>query len=114
MTWHNRPNNKYGNHKVELDGYTFDSKREACHYQDLKLRVAASDISDLLVHPKFLITVNDEKICTYEADFQYRDADGKLVVEDVKSAATRTIRSFQLKKKLVHAIYGITVVEVLA
>lgn len=44
---------KYRNRKVVVDGITFDSGREAAHYLDLKLRLAAGEIRDLRCHPQF-------------------------------------------------------------
>lgn len=44
------------------------------------------------------------------ADFSYHE-NGILVVEDVKSKATKT-PLYQLKKKLVKALYGIDVKEI--
>ena len=46
----------------------------------------------------------------YRADFSYR-RNGELIVEDVKSAATRT-RVYINKRKLMQEKYGITVREV--
>jgi Protein of unknown function (DUF1064) len=39
--------NKYGAVKVKLDGYVFDSKREAFRYQQLCFLVNSGDISNL-------------------------------------------------------------------
>lgn len=47
----------------------------------------------------------------YRADFSYRQG-GKLVVEDVKSSATRT-RVYLDKRKLMREIHGIEVREVI-
>ena len=102
---------KYRNKRVELDGYTFDSKAEARRYGELKLMHQAGEIEELLVHPKFKLVVNGVLICTYTADFQYRK-NGEKVVEDVKSKPTITY-SYKLKKKLMKAVYGLDVTEVM-
>jgi hypothetical protein len=47
----------------------------------------------------------------YICDFEYVE-DGKRVVEDVKSPATRKIESYIIKRKLMRFIYGIAVREV--
>jgi hypothetical protein len=48
----------------------------------------------------------------YKADFRYEViATGEVVVEDVKSTATKTA-VYCLKKKLVKALYDIEIVEV--
>ena len=39
--------NKYGNKKTVVDGITFDSRKEAKRYQELKLLEKAGEIKDL-------------------------------------------------------------------
>lgn len=107
---------KYHAQRTELDGFRFDSKREARRYQELKLRLAAGEISMLIVHPRFQLNVIARgalhEIGVYTADFSYRDhAPNSLVVEDVKSAPTKTT-AYRLRKRLVEAIHGITIREV--
>ena len=106
---------KYNNTKVIIGIFTFDSKKEARRYQELKLLEKAGGITGLTVHPRFPIIVNDQRICTYIADFKYWidfsdiNITPKCVVEDVKGVKTAIYR---LKKKLVFATYGITITEV--
>lgn len=100
---------KYGNIKVHADGLTFDSKREHRYYADFKLLQQAGEISHLEVHPVYSIIVNGVKIGKYTADFQFREKDGRLRVIDVKSPATAATKDFRLRKKLVEAIYPITI-----
>ena len=102
----NRAYNKYGNKKVVVDGYTFDSKKEARRYGELKLLVRAGRIKDLELQPKFelipTIRTDTETLrkVSYYADFQYVDVEsGKIIVEDVKSVATKT-PVYLLKKRL--------------
>lgn len=103
--------NKYNAVKTTVNGITFDSKRESIRYQELLLLQRAGQIRDLALQVPFAIVVNGKKICTYIADFQYVDvASGKTVTEDSKSPATRT-PTYQIKKKLVSAIYGIDILE---
>jgi hypothetical protein len=52
-----------------------------------------------------------EKSCVYYADFVYIDKDGKKVVEDAKSPATRT-EAYKIKKKLMLYRHGIRIQEV--
>lgn len=59
-----RRRQKYGATRVTLDGLTFDSKREASRYLQLKLRARAGEIAQLEV------------------------TTGHQVVEDAKSPAT--------------------------
>lgn len=100
---------KYGNVRTEVAGIAFSSKREARRYQELRLYEKAGQISGLELQPRFDLSVNGVKVCTYVADFRYRTADGKTVVEDAKGVKTAVYR---LKKKLMIAIYEIEVEEV--
>jgi hypothetical protein len=99
---------KYGAKKTEVDGYVFDSRAEARHYSDLKLREMAGEITLLALQPRFELIVNDKKIGTYVADFSYTE-NGNRIVVDVKGMRTPVYR---LKKKLMYAIYGIEIQEV--
>lgn len=104
--------NKYRAVKVKLDGYTFDSKREAAVYGELKLRQKAGEIFMLEVHPKFKLEVNGVKIKTYTADFSYAPASPRgagLQVIDVKSAPTSKLPAFVMTRKLMKACHGIDV-----
>lgn len=103
---------KYGNKWVELDGLRFQSAKEAHRYSELKLLQQAGEIRDLETQPPYEMHVNGLLVTTYIADFRYRDKGGGLVVEDAKSEATRRIRAYVIKKKLLKAIYGIEVKEV--
>lgn len=104
---------KYRNVKTVVDGITFDSAKEARRYGELKLLERSGRISGLEVQPAFRIVVNDCLICTYKADFRYvtdtPHASGVVVTEDVKGMQTPVYR---LKKKLMLAVHGISVVEV--
>lgn len=99
--------------KTKLDGYTFDSLSESYRYAKLKLAENSGEIGGLRVHPRFPIVVNSQRICYYIADFSYVDKDGSDVVEDTKSEWTRTLPVYRLKKKLMLAVYGIDIVEVI-
>jgi len=104
--------NKYGNTKTVVDGQKFDSAKEARRYQDLKLMFHYGKIGSLYVQPRFPLEVNGQLICTYVADFQYLNLKTlKVVVEDVKSKATKT-PAYQIKKKLMLAIHGIEIREI--
>ena len=100
----NRAYNKYGNKKFVVDGYTFDSKKEARRYGELKLLVRAGKIKDLVLQPKFELipTIRTEtetlRKVSYIADFKYIDLEsGKVIVEDVKGFKTDV---YLLKKRL--------------
>ena len=102
--------NKYNATKTTVDGITFDSKKESQRYSELKLLEMAGKISRLKMQPRLPIKINGKKICEYRADFYYVE-DGVNVIEDVKSEHTRTLPVYRLKKKLVEAVYGITIRE---
>lgn len=109
--------NKYNARKtVSFDGKVFDSKAECSRYEELKGMEIRGEIFDLRLQVKFDFVVNRVKIGSYRADFMYRlpgdlDLPGNLVVEDVKSKATRT-RDYLLRKKLMKALHGIDVQEI--
>ena len=138
---HEATKNKYGARKVEIDGYTFDSKREAERYEELRLLQMAGKIRDLICHPEFELwapVFTDERpgpnpdeapatLRLSEGEYAprryrakrvgYYTADfaykvnGLDVVEDVKSKPTRT-EAYRLRKKIVEASYGIKVTEI--
>jgi hypothetical protein len=103
--------NKFNARKCSEDGYKFDSGRELKRYRELKLYVKAGHISNLEVHPIYVFTVNGHPICKMIPDFRYIEQE-KLVVEDVKSPATIT-PVYRLKSKLLKALYGIDIKEIL-
>lgn len=106
---------KYNNTKVLIDNILFDSKKEGARYSELKLMEKAGLISSLVLQPKFELKVNGFKVATYIADFCYNDFRGKgsgdfiSVTEDVKGVKTPV---YNLKKKLMKAIYGIEIQEI--
>ena len=100
--------NKYNNKKTVVDGHTFDSKREAAHYELLKLRQSLGEISNLELQVKFELHVNGVWVANYIADFAYSE-DGKKVVCDVKGVKTR---AYKIRKRLMLALRGIEIQEV--
>lgn len=103
---------KYGNQKVEYDGIVFDSKKERDRYCELKLLEKAKIITDLKRQVKFVLVEKNgkERETSYIADFVYKQGN-ELVVEDVKSKATKT-PLYRLKKKLMLERYNIKIKEV--
>lgn len=91
---------KYNNVRTTVDGITFDSKKEAGRYSELRLLEIGNLIRDLECQPKIPLMVNGEKIGNYIGDFRYYDNQaGEWVIEDVKSTATMT-PTYRLKKKI--------------
>lgn len=108
---------KYNNVKTTRNGIKFDSKKEADRYDVLMLSMRSGDITNLHLQPHFTLqeaykteTGETVKAIQYIADFSYR-RNGVLVVEDVKSQATKTAQ-YKIKKKWLHAKFGITIQEV--
>jgi len=104
--------NKYNARKTTIDNITFDSLAEGNRYVQLRLMLRAGMISQLELQKKFFLRVNDQKICTYIADFFYWDIEKEeWITEDVKSKATIT-PVYRLKKRLMKAILDVDIVEV--
>lgn len=111
--------NKYHAERVKREnGLTFDSKKEARRYDELMLMLKAGKISDLKLQPQFTLqeaytTPEGDRIraIRYQADFSYWQ-DGELIVEDVKSKATKKLRTYQIKRKLLQERFNITIQEV--
>lgn len=103
-----------------MDGIRFDSRAEAQHYGELVLLKRAGIVTQITIHPAYLIvnpyrhptTGKPVRGVNYVADFYVVYADGRKEVQDVKSEATRT-KLYLLKKKLFESKYGIPIVEVM-
>lgn len=133
MAWAYNPRikqnkSKYGANKTEIDGITFDSRKEARRYTDLKLLERAELIKDLQLQVKFeLIPIQREpdtigkrggvikgkvieRPVTYIADFVYIITDtGEKVVEDTKGFRTQ---EYIIKRKLMLYIHGLRIREI--
>jgi len=86
------------------------SEAEAVRYEQLLDMAERGLVSRLETQVPFILTVNNQKICTYRCDFRYRwhgpeviDPRGIPIVEEVKGMETP---EWKLKCKLVEAIYG--------
>lgn len=96
---------KYFNHKTVYNGRVYDSKKEAKRAYELEMLQRAGLISNLEkqkvfeLQPSFKINGKTERAITYLADFVYIK-DGKTIVEDVKSAITKSLPVFRIKKKM--------------
>lgn len=104
--------NKYRNQKTNIDGITFDSKREAQRYAELCLLQREGKIQSLRRQVPFELIPKQEgeRACTYVADFVYHIAGtGELVVEDAKGMRTDV---YKIKRKLMLWRHGIKISEV--
>ena len=132
MAW-NRSRAKYGNRKAAVDGISFDSKKEAQRYTELKTLEKAGKITGLQLQREFeLIPAQREHTneiyekgpkkgrfkpgklleckCSYVADFVYWDLENNcMVVEDAKGMRTK---EYIIKRKLMLYKYGIKIKEV--
>ena len=100
MNFYKKKRSKYGNKKVECDGHKFDSGKERTRYVVLKNMEDRKEIFDLCLQPKFVFPVG----FSYRADFGYKTPEGKNVIEDVKSVATKT-RDYVMRVKCLKYFY---------
>lgn len=112
--------NKYGAKPVTVNGQAYRSKREPKRHTELQLLARAGLITELRREVPFELLGSQrrddggvEQPVTYVADYVYRDREkgDQLIVEDVKSKATRT-RDYVIKRKLMLREHGITVREI--
>lgn len=122
---------KYNNKKIEVDGMTFDSKKEANRYKELSLLQKAGEITGLRTQVRYVLIpsqreVSDEvysrgenkgknkpgklleRECTYVADFVYYK-DGEVIVEDTKGFRTK---EYVIKRKLMLYVHHIQIKEI--
>ena len=99
---------KYNATKTEVDGITFDSKKEANEYASLRMLERAGVITGLTLQPRFELeppfTDNEGKRHrgeSYVADFMYQE-DGQTIVVDTKGFFTAHYKS---KAKRFRAMY---------
>ena len=111
--------NKFNAVKIEKDGMKFDSQKEYKRYIELTAMQQRGEIQDLKCQVRFelapKVKIAGEKrvkpALRYFADFTYL-SNGKLIVEDVKSAVTRKLASFRNKKHLMKTVHDIDIKEV--
>lgn len=124
--------NKYRAKKVSIDGNSFDSKREAKRYTELKLLLRAGKIKNLERQKEFVLIPTQrekseeiykrgahrgeakkgkiiERGVSYFADFCYNDESGNYIVEDTKGVRTK---EYIIKRKLMYYIHGIRIKEI--
>lgn len=99
---------KYRNTKTTVDGILFDSKHEADRYNQLKILRSAGEVTGFACQVAFYLPGG----IVYKADFVVLYPDGRYVVEDAKSPATRKDKTYRLKRRLMKSTHGIEIVEV--
>lgn len=104
---------KYHAKKTEIDGFEFDSAKEAKRYARLRDMQEAGVIQDLRLQVPFELLPSFEcegvkyRGMKYVADFVYHRG-GKVVVEDCKGFKTA---EYKMKKKLMAYINHINIEE---
>lgn len=116
---------KYSARKCICDGITFDSRKEAQRYRELKLLQRTGAVSDLQLQVRFTLLPAQyeqsgsvyvkgprkgqpkngrciEQSVVYIADFVYTE-NGKRIVEDAKGVRTK---DYIIKRKLFRYFFG--------
>lgn len=107
---------KYNNKRIMTeDGQSFDSRKEANRWWQLKLMERAGLISNLkrqvkreLIPAQYIDGKCVERAVTYTSDFEY-DQGVRHIVEDVKGMRTD---KYIIKRKLMLYIHGIRITEI--
>lgn len=90
---------KFNAVRTKVDGITFDSKREAEYYSELKLRQKAGEILGFSRQDQFVL---DDAGTVYRADFVVYYLDGRYQIVDVKGVQTDV---FKLKMAMLRMRY---------
>ena len=105
----NNTKSKYSNRKVNIDGITFDSKKEANRYKELKILENIGKISNLVLQPIYVLQESFEykgkkiRAIKYIGDFEYIELKtGNKVLEDTKGFKTK---DYLIKVKLLKNKY---------
>lgn len=96
---------KYKSNKTEVDGFVFDSKKEASYYVDLKAQKKGGLVTMFLRQVPFHLPGN----VLYKLDFLVFWSKGEVEFVDVKGFKTK---EYLIKKKMVESAYGISITEV--
>lgn len=96
---------KYRANKTSVDGHTFDSKKEADYYCNLKMRLQANDIKGFCLQPIFMLAPG----LKYKADFIVFNNDNTTEVIDVKGYKTK---EYIAKKKVFEEKYNLKITEI--
>lgn len=108
-----KPANKYHAKESVFKGVKYDSQREAEFAECLDLLAKIGEVSDVKIQVPYKIEINGQLICRYVADFVVTYSDNRVEVIDVKSPYTAKLPVYRLKKKLMKAVLGIEIKEVM-
>lgn len=100
--------NKYHARRCTVDGHSFDSQAEAARWIELRLLETVGEITELHVHPRYLLipAFTDgqgvrQRAMYYEPDFDYYDNQTKTyAAEEVKGGRATMTAAWRLKAKL--------------
>lgn len=98
---------KYRNKITYVDGYKFDSEKEAKRYKELLLLKKTGKVINFSMQVPYVISFGYKKH-RYYADFVITWKDGSITVEDVKGYRTQL---YKLKRDLMKEKYNIDIVE---
>ncbi len=102
--------NKYLARKTEYRGNTYDSKAEAEYAMNLDYQKKVGVIVGWTRQVRYKLVVNEVPLGAYVLDFRIDLPDGSQRYVDVKGARTGAAwQMFQWKKKLMRALFNITV-----
>ena len=96
---------KYRANKTSIDGHTFDSKKEAEYYCELKWKLQSHEINGFCLQPTFMLAPG----LKYKADFIVFNSDNTYEVIDVKGLKTK---EYIAKKKVFEDKYNMKIKEI--
>ena len=96
---------KYRANKTSVDGHTFDSKKEADYYCELKMRLQAKEINGFCLQPTFMLAPG----LKYKADFIIFNTNNTYDIIDVKGVHTK---EYIAKKKVFEDKYNMKITEI--
>ena len=96
---------KYRAQKTSIDGHTFDSKKEAEYYCELKNRLKANDIRGFCLQPIFILATG----LKYKADFIIFHNDDTTEIVDTKGFKTK---EYIAKKKVFEDKFHLKITEI--
>ena len=107
-----RRSHKYGAVAQTIDAQHFDSKLEARRWQELQLRLAAGEISQLQRQVRYALHApGGQLVGHYVADFVYLECGLHRVVEDAKGVR---VPLYRWKRRHFEAEYNIQITETTA
>lgn len=108
--------NKMRNQRIAVNGEAYDSKKEYQRHCDLLMLERAGAVIGLRrqvafeIAPPVVLSGRKKPALRYTADFVYQERGTGLVVEDVKSPASRDT-AYMIRKHLMMSVHGIEIKE---